>query len=80
MSTQLLAFGKFIALALVLGWVILLTAIILNYFARLVGLMTWYDFLNAPAKAGVVAYIWLFLIYPLCLGLVGRVAWRMIWG
>src|SRR3990167_211306 len=58
---------------LVVGLRILLSAIVLNIFARFVGLSTWYDFLNKPSKVlSWDNYIFLFFVYPFILGLVGK--------
>ena len=58
---------------LIVGLRILLVAIVLNIFARFVGLSTWYDFLNSPGKIlSWDNYIFLFLVYPFILGLVGK--------
>lgn len=54
-----------------LGVGILVGAIILNYLASLLGITTWYEFLKDPKKASILSYIWLFVIYPLGLGLIG---------
>ena len=58
---------------LIIGLRILLSAIVLNIFAKFVGLSTWYDFLSAPAKVlSWDNYIFLFFVYPFILGLVGK--------
>ena len=58
---------------LVAGLRILLSAIVLNIFAKFVGLSSWYDFLNSPGKVlSLDNYIFLFLVYPFILGLVGK--------
>ena len=58
---------------LFLGLRILLAAIVLNIFAKFVGLSTWYDFLNSPGKVlSWDNYIFLFFVYPFILGLVGK--------
>lgn len=54
-----------------LGIGILVGAIVLNYLASLLGLISWYEFLKDPKKAEFFSYIWLFIIYPLSLGLIG---------
>jgi len=62
---------------LVAGLRILLSAIVLNIFAKFVGLSSWYDFLNSPGKVlSLDNYIFLFLVYPFILGLVGK--WKGI--
>src|SRR3990167_10371717 len=58
---------------LIVGLRILLSAIVLNIFARIVGLSTWYEFLNKPSKVlSWDNYIFLFFVYPFILGLVGK--------
>lgn len=58
---------------LIVGLRILFVAVVLNVFARFVGLSTWYDFLNKPSKVlSWDNYIFLFFVYPLILGLVGK--------
>jgi len=58
---------------LIVGLRILFVAIVLNIFARLVGLSTWYEFLNKPSKVlSWDNYIFLFFVYPFILGLVGK--------
>ena len=56
-----------------MGLRILFSAIVLNIFAKFVGLSTWYDFLNKPSKVlSWDNYIFLFFVYPFILGLAGR--------
>ena len=58
---------------LLLGLRILLVAIVLNIFAKFVGLSTWFDFLDSPSQIlSWDNYIFLFLVYPFILGLVGK--------
>ena len=58
---------------LIVGLRILIVAIVLNIFARFVGLSTWYDFLNTPTKVlSWDNYIFLFFVYPFILGLIGK--------
>lgn len=59
-----------------IGVCILLLAIIANVLASKFGLVTWYDFLNVlygahknKLETNLLDYIWLFLGYPLVLGL-----------
>ena len=62
---------------LLLGLRILLVAIVLNIFAKFVGLSTWFDFLDSPSQIlSWDNYIFLFLVYPFILGLVGK--WKGI--
>jgi hypothetical protein len=54
-----------------LGVTILITAIILNGVASWLGWKTWYQFLeNWQIKLSLDNYLYLFMVYPLCLGLV----------
>lgn len=61
-----------------LGWLILLVAILLNVIAARLGIDTWYPFLNNAGKVGflramsestILSKLFLFVIYPLALGL-----------
>ena len=59
-----------------IGWVVLLAAIILNVAVQRLGIMGWYDFLLRLSNEGVklfpqmriIDYSWLFVVYPLLLG------------
>tara|TARA_B100000927_G_C16390145_1_gene438973 strand:+ start:228 stop:461 length:234 start_codon:yes stop_codon:yes gene_type:complete len=58
----------------VIGLSILIVAIIANFFAKIIGISTWYDFLNSftdstTSNFKFIDYIWLFFIYPIILGL-----------
>ena len=58
----------------VIGISILIVAIIANFFAKIIGISTWYDFLNSftdstTSNFKFIDYIWLFFIYPIILGL-----------
>lgn len=59
----------FIAKALIYGYVLLFSAIFLNLIASKLKIKSWYDFIKKPKQTSVASYIWLFLIYPLSLGL-----------
>lgn len=60
----------------IIGLTILLVAILANFIAAKLGLMSWYDFLNLLTANGTATfkevrffdYLWLFIIYPLTLG------------
>ena len=57
-----------------IGISILIVAIIANFSAKIIGISTWYDFLNSftnPTTSNFkfIDYLWLFLIYPIILGL-----------
>lgn len=53
-----------------LGIAILVGALGLNGIARLLSLPNWYSFLANPKTTSLIGYIWLFLVYPLGLGLI----------
>ena len=58
----------------VIGLSILIVAIIANFFAKIIGISTWYDFLNSftdstASNFKLIDYLWLFFIYPIILGL-----------
>lgn len=57
-------------LIFILGCGVLLGAIVLNVVAAQFSLTSWYEFVKKPSGTSLVSYIWLFLIYPLGLGLV----------
>jgi len=59
----------FLAKALLYGYVLILSAIVLNLIASKLKIKSWYDFIKKPKQTSAVSYIWLFLIYPLSLGL-----------
>jgi hypothetical protein len=60
-----------------IGWIILLTAILLNGLIAKWGLIGWYDFINLLIQKGsqalstlrVADYVWLFFAYPMLLGM-----------
>lgn len=59
-----------------IGWVILLAAIVLNGLIAKWGIIGWYDFINlliekrsrASKSLRTIDYAWLFIVYPLLLG------------
>ena len=61
----------------IIGISILVVAIFANFLAAKLGLLTWYDFLKSISEkgfqsvtsAGLVNLLWLFILYPLSLGL-----------
>lgn len=55
--------------SMVAGASILVAALFLNFIATKFGISTWYDFVKEPSKTNFISYVWLFLIYPFCLGL-----------
>ncbi|OGD84746.1 hypothetical protein A2165_03210 [Candidatus Curtissbacteria bacterium RBG_13_40_7] len=68
---------------LIAGWVILVVAIAANYIAALLGISTWYPFLDDLRKkglrktlenSGIPSLIFLFILYPLILGFAAYLA------
>ena len=58
----------------IIGISILITAILCNLLISKLGVASWYDFLNTlsknePKSLNFIDYLWLFLFYPLFLGL-----------
>jgi hypothetical protein len=71
---------------LLIGYVILLVAIILNALARILSLSTWYDiFINIQTQGFLVAWknegffslLFLLVLYPFVLGAVGYIMTRL---
>lgn len=71
-----------------IGWTILLAAILLNGIISKVGVLGWYDFINLLIEKGsavfgdlrLVDYVWLFVAYPVLLGLSYRAGeWLYNW-
>lgn len=68
----------------VMGFVILISAILANFLATQLGLKTWYDFLNQWGNESAINFkdgLWLFVLYPLILGgsvLLGNILWKNI--
>lgn len=61
------------------GIVVLIGAIIINLFIKLLKISTWYDFINEISRQGLkqvfinqglFGFIFLFIVYPLLLGLL----------
>ncbi len=66
------------------GYTVLIGAIILNVLASVLGIMTWYGFLesasahgffSAMRQAGLISATYLFALYPL---LLGWMAWAVM--
>lgn len=55
--------------AYITGLVILLLAIVANGIANKLELTTWYDLLTKKQKPTALSILWLYIIYPLILGL-----------
>ena len=68
----------------VMGLMILIIAILVNFLATQLGLKTWYDFLNQWGNGDALSLkdgLWLFVLYPLILGcslLIGNMLWKSI--
>ena len=68
----------------VMGFTILIIAILANFLATQLGLKTWYDFLNQWDNGDALSLkdgLWLFVLYPLILGcsfLIGNMLWKSI--
>lgn len=61
------------------GWIVLLGAIVINGLAGLLKLTSWYTFLNnLNNNYSVLDYAWLFLGYPLCLGLIVLIIYKLL--
>lgn len=69
------------------GVVILISAIILNLVAKIFKISTWYDLIFQIKEKGIVgtlisqsvlSLIFLFIIYPLFLGIVGYLIFRYL--
>lgn len=63
---MLLLFGKIF----LSGILFLMGAILINSIAKYLNFPSWYDFLN-HTKITLVSSVWLFIIYPLLLGVLG---------
>ena len=55
---------------LIYGWIILIVAIPINFIAKKIGLVTWYDFLVFKQSIGFLDGIFMFIVYPLIFGAV----------
>ena len=62
------------------GLAVLAGAIIINWLAGLLGISTWYTFLSSVSKNGllkalvgnsIISNLFLFILYPLLLGMIG---------
>ena len=62
-----------------IGFGILIGAIVINILANMLGITTWYTFakniskqgIKAITETGILSLIFLFIIYPFLLGLIG---------
>ncbi len=62
----------------VIGLAILIGAILLNGFAQLVKLPTWYTFLQSKITLNIISIVWLFVAYPFLLGLFAYLASKLL--
>lgn len=62
----------------ILGIIILVGAILLNTLASFLGLLSWFEFLKNPQKVTLVNYLWLLVIYPMCLGFIAYFSIKML--
>ena len=68
------------------GWIIVVSAIIINILAGLLKIATWYHLIEILSKEGlvglkhisVISYLFLFLIYPLLLGIIAYYSFHML--
>ncbi len=70
-----------------IGWVVLLGAIVINLTAGALGLATWYDLLRSVGQLGLLnglraagpsGLVFLLLIYPTLLGALAYLAARLL--
>ena len=64
--------------SLIIGYVVLVFAIAANGIAKKIKVTTWYDFLSFKKRPSLLHMFWLFLVYPLILGLSATVAYRLL--
>lgn len=65
---------------IITGWIVLIAAILLNLVADRLGITGWYGFLTTLAREGLNRWsqigwldiLWLFMLYPLALGLAAH--------
>jgi hypothetical protein len=64
---------KIIFFIYLLGIIILVGAILLNYIGILLGFNSWYDiFFKGIKNTSILNWVWLLVIYPLVLGILGH--------
>ncbi|MBD3311437.1 MAG: hypothetical protein GF349_03000 [Candidatus Magasanikbacteria bacterium] len=61
-----------------LGIIMLAGALVINIIASRIGFLTWYDFLDNYKQADFKAYFWLFLIYPMLLGIIAYIGVKLL--
>lgn len=62
----------------ILGWSVLISAIVLNIIATKLHLKTLYDFLRKRDETSLTSYIWMFVLYPFGLGISAYLALFLI--
>lgn len=67
-----------IVIIFLVGLAILVAALLLNFIANKLGILTWYDFVSSPSKARFIDYIWLFVLYPFLLGATAYAAVKFL--
>jgi len=55
---------------LIYGWIIIIVAIPVNFIAKKIGLVTWYDLLLFKKSMGFLDGIFMFIVYPLIFGAI----------
>lgn len=60
------------------GIIVLIGAILLNWLASLLSLPSWYDLLMSKSKLNIYSATWLFLLYPLSLGVLAYLCYLLI--
>lgn len=77
---------KEILIIFIIGFAILIGAIIVNLLAGALGIATWYELLIAVNEKGIkeffrqefVSSLYLYIIYPLILGLLGYYSYNLL--
>lgn len=69
------------------GWIVLITAILLNIITMRLGITGWYQFFESVEKTGLirafnnlspVPMLYMFIIYPFLLGVVGYFTFKAL--
>lgn len=68
---------KFLLIFL-LGVGVLIGAIVLNILSSRLGFTNWYEFFRNPGSADMLSYLWLFVLYPLGLGIIAYGVSRLL--
>lgn len=61
-----------------IGLIVLGGALLLNGFANVLGLKTWYDFVQSVQNTSFWSLLWLFVAYPLMLGVLAYIAMKLV--